>query len=79
MPVTTASGNSAGTLTGSLAEAVGEGWPAGLPLAGVSPAVLGPDDEGTGVGFRLTQAASIDSRTTSEAARLTAEMRTALS
>jgi hypothetical protein len=79
MPVTTASGNSAGTLTGSLPEGVGDGWPPGLPLEGVPLDALGPEDEGGAVGLTLTQAASSESRTTREEARLTAEMRTALS
>jgi hypothetical protein len=79
MPVTTASGNCAGTLTGSLPEGVGDGWPDGALADGLSPAEADPAEEGTGLGARLMHPASRGRRTRSEAARLTGVMRTALS
>ena len=79
MPVTTASGNSAGSAGVGLAASVGDGTPDG-DSPGVSPADgVAADADGCGLGFRLMQPASSRSRATREAPRRAAGMCTALS
>lgn len=76
--MTTARGKSAGT-AGGLDGGVAEGVPDGVPAADWLVDGNVPEDEGCGLGFRLMQPASTETRTTSEAPRATGVMRTALS